>query len=158
MKNNSKYLISHGDYVKHIDDCVMLYGMIRQLCDQVGQIPQNRGSKALTDMADEFCDKANAIMQHSGIPAVYPLFGDERFLRPLMEKELTVAVPIGEDDEDEDEETEDEVFEDEEDYDEDEDDDEPTLEEIIAMTLSDLADAVQEMNVYLHTITQHMKK
>ena len=76
MKNNSKYLIRHGDYVKHIDDCVMLYGMIRQLCDQVGQIPQNRGSKALTDMADEFCDKANAIMQHSGIPAVYPLFGD----------------------------------------------------------------------------------
>ena len=59
-------------------------------------------------------------------------------------------------------EIEDEVFEDEEDYDEDEDDDEdddePTLEEIIAMTLSDLADAVQEMNVYLHTIAQHLKK
>lgn len=156
MKNNSKYLISHGDYVKHIDDCVMLYGMIRQLCDQVGQIPQNRGSKALTDMADEFCDKANAIMQHSGIPAVYPLFGDERFLRPLMEKELTVAVPIGEDDEDEDEETEDEVFEDEEDYDD--EDDELSLEEIIALNLSDLAEAVQEMNGYLHTIAQRMKK
>lgn len=152
MKNNSRYLISRDDYVKHIDDCVMLFGMLQEMCDLVDQIPQNRGSKALTDMASDFYEKAIAIMEHSGIPAVYPLFGDERFLRPLMDKELTAASP---DDEDGDENDEDEFFEDEENYD---DYEVPSPEELIAMYLEELKGAAVLLNEYLRIFTRDMKE
>ena len=145
------YLISREDYVMHIDETVILFKMLREMCELVEQLPQNRGSKALSDMAEDFSEKAATIMGRSGIPTIYSVIGDERFLRPLLDEEVIYAIPIGEDDEEADE-----VFEDEEIYDDEEN--VPSLEETIALNLGELASAVLEMNGYLHTIAQRMKK
>ena len=156
MEDKTMVIVSRELYVRRMKEMGNLFRLMDRLCSVVRTLPQNRGSKLLSDMSEASFRYVVDLLPKELAPAVYFLFGEGRMFEDMLSKEIE---EISDDEEDDDE---DEVFEDEEDYDEDEDDDEdddePTLEEIIAMTLSDLADAVQEMNVYLHTITQHMKK
>lgn len=151
MEDTTMVIVSRELYVRRMKEMGNLCRLMDRLCSAVKMLPQNRGSKIISSLAEVSHQYVLDILPKELVPGVYFLFGESRMFEDMLSKEIEeISV-------DEDEGTEDEVFEDDEDYDE-EDDDELSLEEIIALNLSDLAEAVQEMNGYLHTITQHLKK
>ena len=150
MEDKTMVIVSRELYVRRMKEMGNLFRLMDRLCSVVRTLPQNRGSKLLSDMSEASFRYAVDLLPKELAPAVYFLFGEGRMFEDMLSKEIE---EISDDEEDDDE---DEVFEDEEDYDD--EDDELSLEEIIALNLSDLAEAVQEMNGYLHTITQHLKK
>ena len=150
MEDTTMVIVSRELYVRRMKEMGNLCRLMDRLCSVVRTLPQNRGSKLLSDMSEASFRYVVDLLPKELAPAVYFLFGEGRMFEDMLSKEIE---EISDDEEDDDE---DEVFEDEEDYDD--EDDELSLEEIIALNLSDLAEAVQEMNGYLHTITQHLKK
>ena len=104
--NNELYLIHREDYIRHIDDKVRLYSMLKQINHMISRLPSNRGNKELTDMATCFDIISEEMFRSWGIPKSYLVFGHEAALSKLMENELIAPEDAGyvcddEDDEDE---------------------------------------------------------
>jgi len=93
--NNNMYLIQGEDYIKHIDDKVLLYGMVRQLAHQISKLPSNRGSKGLAASAERCSNMADQMFRSGGIPGSYLVFGNEDDLTELMENELILPEDAG---------------------------------------------------------------
>ena len=49
--NDKMYLIHEDDYIKHIDDKVALYTMVKQLSFMIAKLAPNRGNKSLSNMS-----------------------------------------------------------------------------------------------------------
>ena len=86
--NNEMYLIHGEDYIKHIDEKVLLYAMVKQLCHRVAKLPSNRGNKSLSDLAKSYNVLAEKKFRSWGIPMSYVCTGDPKKLAMLMENEL----------------------------------------------------------------------
>ena len=86
--NNEMYLIHGEDYIKHIDDKVLLYAMVKQLCHRVAKLPSNRGNKSLSDLAKSYNVLAEKKFRSWGIPASYLYTHDPDELALLVSNEL----------------------------------------------------------------------
>ena len=81
--NNEMYLIHKDDYLNHIDNQLRLYVMVKQLALNIKRLAPNRGSKKISDMANNYNAIAESLFKSLGIPKSYILFGDEASLAEL---------------------------------------------------------------------------
>lgn len=89
MANKKKqYVIGKEAYEKHIDDKVLLYGMLHQLAFQAGKVMDAEDMAALIDTAQQYGECAEELFDDWGIPGRYLVFGDKKDLAGLKEKEL----------------------------------------------------------------------
>ena len=93
--NNEMYLIHKDDYTNHIDNQIRLYVMVKQLAINIKRLAPNRGSKKISDMANNYNAIAESMFKSLGIPKSYILFGDEDALTELMENELIAPEDAG---------------------------------------------------------------
>ena len=163
---NKLYLIHEEDYVKHIDEGMVLYTMLKEITHGVSKLPSEHGNKALIDLAARADRLAEKIYRTWGIPASYVYTFNHANLAFLMENELIAPEDAGyctcddscccqcgcccglyNDDEDYD------------DYDEDEDDDEDETDvddnfaELMA-GLSSIAQSIFGDNVSVHIVVE----
>ena len=93
--NNELYLIHKDDYIKHIDNQVVLYVMMKQLAINIKRLAPNRGSRLISDMAERYFAIADNMYKSLGIPKSYILFGGEDAFAELMENELIAPEDAG---------------------------------------------------------------
>lgn len=93
--NNEHYLIHKDDYVKHIDEKVMLYSFVKQLCHHVTKMKMTPENGHICKMAKHFFIEADKMFDSWGIPGSYLVFGDESDLAELMENELIAPEDAG---------------------------------------------------------------
>ena len=171
---NKLYLIHEEDYVKHIDEGMVLYTMLKEITHGVSKLPSERGNKALIDLAARADRLAEKIYRTWGIPASYVYTFNHANLAFLMENELiapedagyyacddTCCCPCGCccdncDLDDDDEDFDDEDYDDEDDlgdYDEDETDVDDDFAELMA-GLSSIAQSIFGDNVSVHIVVE----
>ncbi len=93
--NNEHYLIHKEDYIKHINDKVFLYSMVKQLTHMVSKLAPNRGNKALSEMAECYNGLVERNFRTWGIPTAYLVFDNEALLSELIENELIAPEEAG---------------------------------------------------------------
>lgn len=93
--SNELYLIHYEDYIRHIDDKVRLYSMLKQINHMIARLPNNRGSKELSNIAACFDKVSEEMFRSWGIPKTYLVFGCEADLAELMENELIAPEDAG---------------------------------------------------------------
>ena len=82
------YLIDKEDYIRHINDKIQLYALLKGLVTEIDRVPANRSSKNLSDMATQFEGLIDKMFRSWGIPLEYLAVKDEKLLAELMENEL----------------------------------------------------------------------
>ena len=92
---NKLYLIHEEDYVKHIDEGMVLYTMLKEITHRVSKLPTVPGNKALVDLAARADRLAEMIYRTWGIPASYAYTFNRANLAFLMENELIVPEDAG---------------------------------------------------------------
>lgn len=93
--NNEHYLIHKDDYIKHIDEKVLLYMMVQQLTFQIGKLTPTKKNEALCRVAKRYSEMIDAMFQTWGIPGSYLVFSKESDLAELMENELIAPEDAG---------------------------------------------------------------
>lgn len=88
MNNDKLYLLSEEDYIKHINEKVYLYSLVKQLTHHIGKLSPNRGTKTLSDMAKHYGASAEKLFRSWGIPMSYLVFAEKDDLATVMENEL----------------------------------------------------------------------
>lgn len=101
--NNEHYLIHKDDYIKHIDEKVLLYMMVQQLTFQINKMAPTKKNEALRRVANRYHEMIDAMFETWGIPGSYLVFSKESDLADLMENELIAPedagyIPVEEDD------------------------------------------------------------
>ena len=92
---NKLYLIHEEDYVKHIDEGMVLYTMLKEITRGVSKLPSEHGNKALIDLAARADRLAEKIYRTWGIPASYVYTFNHANLAFLMENELIALEDAG---------------------------------------------------------------
>ena len=92
---NKLYLIHEEDYVKHIDEGMVLYTMLKEITYRVSKLPTVPGNKALVDLAARADRLAEMIYRTWGIPASYAYTFNRANLAFLMENELIAPEDAG---------------------------------------------------------------
>ncbi len=93
--NNEHYLIHKDDYIKHIDEKVLLYMMVQQLTFQINKLAPTKKNEALRSVANRYHEMIDAMFQTWGIPGSYLVFSKESDLAELMENELIAPEDAG---------------------------------------------------------------
>lgn len=70
--NNEHYLIHKDDYVKHIDEKVMLYSFVKQLCHHVTKMKMTPENGHICKMAKHFFIEADQDVRQLGHPRLLP--------------------------------------------------------------------------------------
>ena len=83
-----EYLIHEDDYIRHINEKVMLYSFVKQLTHHVGKMKPIRGNESLIKMAKCYDTAAENLFSSWGIPKSYLVFDNKEDLAGLMENEL----------------------------------------------------------------------
>ena len=172
---NKLYLIHEEDYVKHIDEGMVLYTMLKEITHGVSKLPSERGNKALIDLAARADRLAEKIYRTWGIPASYVYTFNHANLAFLMENELIAPEDAGYyacDDTcccqcgcccdncdlyDDDEEYDGEDYDDEDYDDYDEDEDETEVDDNFAELMAGLSSIAQSIfgdNVSVHIVVE----
>ena len=95
---NKLYLIHEEDYVKHIDEGMVLYTVLKEITHRVSKLPTEHGNKALAGLVDlsARADRlAEMIYRTWGIPASYAYTFNRANLAFLMENELIAPEDAG---------------------------------------------------------------
>ena len=175
---NKLYLIHEEDYVKHMDEGMVLYTVLKEITHRVSKLPADHGNKALAGLIDlsARADRlAEMIYRTWGIPASYAYTFNRANLAFLMESELIAPEDAGyyacddtcccqcgcccdncdlyDDDEDYDGENYDDEDCDEDDGDEDETDVDDNFAELMA-GLSSIAQSIFGDNVSVHIVVE----
>ena len=82
------YLIQKSDYIRHINEKVMLYSFVKQLTHHIGKMKPIRGNESLIKMAKCYDTAAENLFNSWGIPKSYLVFDNKEDLAELMENEL----------------------------------------------------------------------
>ena len=159
---NKLYLIHEEDYVKHIDEGMVFYTMLKEITHGVSKLPSERGTKALIDLAARADRLAEKIYRTWGIPASYVYTFNHANLAFLMENELIAPEDAGYW-------TCDDIcccqcgcccdlYDDDEDYDDyDEDEDETDVDDNFAELMAELSSIVQSIfgdNASVHIVLE----
>jgi hypothetical protein len=101
MENEELYLIHKEDYIRHIDEKLELYAMLRQLISVINKMPNCDAARDAKKTAAVYTGKCDILFESWDIPKCYLVGGDTDDLRELMENELILPedagyVPLGE--------------------------------------------------------------
>lgn len=101
MENEELYLIHKEDYIRHIDEKLELYAMLRQIISVINKMPNCDAARDAKKTAAVYTGKCDSLFESWGIPKRYLVVGDTDDLRELMENELILPedagyVPLGE--------------------------------------------------------------
>ena len=177
---NKLYLSHEEDYVKHMDEGMVLYTVLKEITHRVSKLPADHGNKALAGLIDlsARADRlAEMIYRTWGIPASYAYTFNRANLAFLMENELIAPEDAGyyacDDtccfqcgcccdncdlyDDEEDYDGEDYDDEDYDDYDEDDDEDETDVDDNFAELMEGLSSIAQSIfgdNVSVHIVAE----
>lgn len=88
MENEKMFLIHEDDYIRHIDEKLELYAMLRQAASAVKKLPDSKANKEAKRIAGIYSDRALAMYDGWGIPDRYLITADMDDLCELMENEL----------------------------------------------------------------------
>ena len=89
MENEKVYLIHEDDYIKHIDEKLELYAMLRQLIFHLRRVPDTSAYfRKVKEMANAYDIRSDELFDGWGIPGSYMVTGDPDELCELMENEL----------------------------------------------------------------------
>ena len=72
-----EYLIHEDDYIRHINEKVMLYSFVKQLAHHVGKMKPIRGNESLIKMAKCYDTAAENLFSSWGIPKSYLVFDNK---------------------------------------------------------------------------------
>ena len=86
--NDKMYLIHEEDYIKHIDEKVLLYSFVKQLTHHIAKMKSARENENLIKMAKYYDTAAENLFSFWGIPKSYLVFDKKEDLSELMENEL----------------------------------------------------------------------
>ena len=86
--NNKVYLIHEEDYIKHIDEKVLLYSFVKQLVHCIVRMKTTGADDDFIKMAESYGDTAENLFNSWGIPRSYVTLDNKDDLVPLMENEL----------------------------------------------------------------------
>lgn len=93
--NNEHYLIHKDDYIKHIDEKVMLYSFVKQLAHHIMKMKLTPAYEHIGKMAKHYDIAADKLFDSWGIPKSYLVFDNEDALAELMENELIAPEDAG---------------------------------------------------------------
>jgi hypothetical protein len=93
--NNKVYLIHEEDYIKHIDEKVMLYSFVKQLAHCIGRMKTTGVDDDFIKMAECYDATAENLFNSWGIPKSYVTLDNKDNLAPLMENELIAPEEAG---------------------------------------------------------------
>lgn len=101
MENEELYLIHKEDYIRHIDEKLELYAMLRQIISVINKMPNCDAARDAKKTAAVYTEKCDSLFESWDIPKRYLVVGDTDDLRELMENELILPedagyVPLGE--------------------------------------------------------------
>ena len=83
--NNKVYLIHEEDYIKHIDEKVLLYSFVKQLAHCIGRMKTTGADDDFIKMAESYGATAENLFNSWGIPKSYVTLDNKDDLVPLME-------------------------------------------------------------------------
>lgn len=86
--NNKVYLIHEEDYIKHIDEKVLLYSFVKQLAHCIVRMKTTGADDDFIKMAESYGATAENLFNSWGIPKSYVTLDNKDDLVPLMENEL----------------------------------------------------------------------
>lgn len=86
---NELYMIHLDDYVRHIDDKLALYAMLRQLEAAIEKLPENSRTREAKRRMALFSPKLDELWESWSIPKRYLVSGEKDDLSAVMEDELT---------------------------------------------------------------------
>ena len=92
---NNEYLIHEDDYIRHINEKVMLYSFVKQLTHHIGKMKPTRGNENIIKMAKCYDTAAENLFNSWGIPKSYLVFDNKEDLAELMENELIAPEDAG---------------------------------------------------------------
>ena len=93
--NNDLYLIHEDDYIKHIDEKVLLYSFVKQLAHHIAKLKPTLESERLIKMAKHYDAAAEDLFRFWGIPKSYLVHDEKEALVELMENELIAPEEAG---------------------------------------------------------------
>ena len=93
--NNKVYLIHEEDYIKHVDEKVMLYSFVKQLAHCIGRMKTTGADDDFIKMAECYGATAENLFNSWGIPKSYITLDNKDDLVPLMENELIAPEEAG---------------------------------------------------------------
>ena len=93
--NNKVYLIHEEDYIKHIDEKVMLYSFVKQLAHCIGRMKTTGANDDFIKMAECYGATAENLFNSWGIPRSYVTLDNKDDLVLLMENELITPEEAG---------------------------------------------------------------
>lgn len=93
--NNNLYLIHEEDYIKHIDEKVLLYSFVKQLAHCIVRMKTTGADDDFIKMAECYGATAENLFNSWGIPKSYVTLDNKDDLVPLMENELITPEEAG---------------------------------------------------------------
>lgn len=93
--NNKVYLIHEEDYIKHIDEKVLLYSFVKQLAHCIVRMKTTGADDDFIKMAESYGATAENLFNSWGIPKSYVTLDNKDDLAPLMENELIAPEEAG---------------------------------------------------------------
>ena len=93
--SNKEYLIHEEDYIKHINEKMMLYSFVQQLAHHIGKLKPTRANEPVMRMAKTYGNISEDLFNSWGIPKSYLVFEDKDDLAELMENELIAPEDAG---------------------------------------------------------------
>ena len=93
--NNKVYLIHEEDYIKHIDEKVMLYSFVKQLAHCIDRMKTTGVDDDSIKMAECYGATAENLFNSWGIPKSYVTLDNKDDLATLMENELIAPEEVG---------------------------------------------------------------
>lgn len=93
--NNKVYLIHEEDYIKHIDEKVLLYSFVKQLAHCIGRMKTMGADDDFIKMAECYGATAENLFNSWGIPKSYVTLDNKDDLATLMENELIAPEDAG---------------------------------------------------------------
>lgn len=93
--NNKVYLIHEEDYIKHIDEKVLLYSFVKQLAHCIVRMKTTGADDDFIKMAESYGATAENLFNSWGIPKSYITLDNKDDLVQLMENELITPEEAG---------------------------------------------------------------
>lgn len=88
QQEDAEYLIHLQDYLRHIDEKLMCYIMVRELAEAIRKLPLRAETYNIKSLAEKCAKTSNNLWDSWGIPESYLSSGNTNELTELIESEL----------------------------------------------------------------------
>lgn len=87
-KRKGKYLIDFEDYIRHIDEKLYLYAMVRKLSLIIQELPDNRKTRRLKNLTEYYAPQLKELWESWGINPRYFVCPEQSFIEKQLDDEL----------------------------------------------------------------------